>query len=183
VASAISHAAAALAIGACFYPKSISGRSLIGGAFCAVLPDVDVIGFRFGIQYQDVLGHLGFSHSFLFAAALAWVVTLVIVRFGGPVRRWRMLFGYVFLSAASHGILDALTDGGLGVAFFSPVINDRYFFPWRPIRVSPIGVSRFFTERGLEVLKSELVWIWIPSAMLVMIARWLPGRSYRVMSQ
>lgn len=34
-----------------------------------------------------------------------------------------------------------LTDGGLGVAFFSPFDNKRYFLPWRPIRVSPISVT------------------------------------------
>src|SRR5215475_10704893 len=65
-----------------------------------------------------------------------------------------------------------MTDGGSGVAFISPFNNDRYFFPRRPIRVSPIGVSRFFTERGLEVLASELLWIWLPSVLLAALA-WL----------
>ena len=39
---------------------------------------------------------------------------------------------------ASHGVLDALTDGGPGVAFLAPFDDTRYFFPWRPIRVSPL---------------------------------------------
>ena len=65
-----------------------------------------------------------------------------------------------------------MTDGGSGVAFISPFNNDRYFFPRRPIRVSPIGVSRFFTERGLEVLASELLWMWLPSVLLAALA-WL----------
>jgi hypothetical protein len=50
-----------------------------------------------------------------------------------------------------------MTDGGLGVAFFAPFHNERYFFPWRPIAVSPIGMG-FFSERGLEVIISELHW-------------------------
>ena len=63
-------------------------------------------------------------------------------------------------------MLDALTDGGLGVAFFAPFSARRYFLPWRPVAVSPIGMG-FFSERGLEVLGSEVVWVWLPSVALV----------------
>ncbi len=48
---------------------------------------------------------------------------------------------FLFVATISHGILDALTDGGLGVAFFAPFVNTRYFFPWTPIKVSPIGAG------------------------------------------
>jgi len=68
-----------------------------------------------------------------------------------------------------------MTDGGLGVAFFSPFDNHRYFLPWTPIRVSPIGLGRFFSHRGLEVLQSELLWIWLPAAVLA-IAAWVVRR-------
>lgn len=76
------------------------------------------------------------------------------------------MWSYLFLVTASHGLLDALTDGGLGVAFFAPFDNHRYFLPWRPIRVSPIAMGRFFSGRGLAVLQSELLWIWLPSMLL-----------------
>jgi inner membrane protein len=75
------------------------------------------------------------------------------------------LFGYLFLAAASHGLLDSITNGGLGVAFFSPFNNSRYFLPWTPVRVSPIAVTRFFTPRGLAIIQSEFVWIWIPAIL------------------
>jgi inner membrane protein len=65
-----------------------------------------------------------------------------------------------------------MTDGGLGVAFFAPFNNHRYFLPWRPIHVSPIGAGRFFTHRGVEVLQSELLWIWLPAALLA-LSGWL----------
>ena len=67
---------------------------------------------------------------------------------------------------ASHGVLDALTNGGHGVAFFSPFVNTRYFFPWRPLGVSPMGIS-LFSDRGIQVVLSELVWIWLPCALLL----------------
>ena len=79
------------------------------------------------------------------------------------------MFAVVFVSTASHGVLDAMTTGGLGVAFFSPFSNRRYFFPWQVIQVAPLGIRRFFSERGIVVLGSELVWIWLPCSALALI--------------
>jgi inner membrane protein len=44
--------------------------------------------------------------------------------------------------------------------------------------VSPISVSRFLAERGLRVLQSEMVWVWLPSALLV-AAAWVVRRGSR----
>jgi len=175
LASAFSHAVAALGIGACFYRSDSPKRVWVTGALCSVIPDLDVIGFRFGIRYGDFWGHRGFTHSLVFAALLA--TTAVAAGF------WKKAAGlgrfspwtYFFLATASHGFLDAMTDGGLGVAFFSPFNNTRYFLPWTPIRVSPIGIGRFFSERGLAVIQSELLWIWLPSAFLA-ISFWMLRR-------
>jgi len=72
-----------------------------------------------------------------------------------------------------------MTDGGLGVAFFAPFENRRYFLPWRPIHISPIGIGRFFSERGLAVVQSELLWIWLPAAVLA-VSAWILRRSRSV---
>jgi inner membrane protein len=173
LASPFSHAVAALSIGTCFYRPGMPKRIWIAGALCSVLPDVDVIGFHFGIRYGDFWGHRGFTHSLLFAAILAAFVTFLGLRRVSPGTGLLWIWTYLFLATASHGFLDAMTDGGLGVAFFSPFNNDRYFLPWRPIVVSPIGVSRFFSDGGLEVLQSELFWIWLPSALLAALAYFL----------
>jgi inner membrane protein len=165
----------ALSIGACFYRPGTPKRVWVVGALCSVIPDLDVIGFRFGIRYSDFWGHRGFTHSLLFGALLAGVVMILGFRGGLPTMSRFGLWMYFFLATASHGLLDAMTDGGLGVAFFSPFDNNRYFLPWRPIRVSPIGVGRFFSPRGLEVVRSELLWIWLPAAFLV-LSVWLVRR-------
>jgi inner membrane protein len=172
MASVFSHAVAALGIGACFYRPGVPKRVWVIGAVCSVVPDLDVVGFRFGVRYGDFWGHRGFTHSLLFAALLATVAILAAFRQAVPGLSRLALWAYFFLATASHGLLDAMTDGGLGVAFFSPFNNTRYFLPWRPIRVSPIGVTRFFGHRGLEVVQSELLWIWLPAALLV-TAAWL----------
>jgi inner membrane protein len=159
-----------LSLGTCFYRPGMPKRVWIAGALCSVLPDVDVVGFHFGIRYGDSWGHRGFTHSLLFAVILATFVAILGFRRASPGTSLLWIWTYLLLAITSHGLLDAMTDGGLGVAFFSPFNNTRYFFPWRPIRVSPTGVSRFFSARGLEVLQSEFLWIWLPSAMLMALA-------------
>jgi len=170
VASAISHAVAAIGISACFYDSRVPKRVWLLGTLCDVLPDIDVIGFRFGVHYGDFLGHRGFTHSIAFAVLLATALLLSLFPRGVLGLSRFALWVYLFLATVSHGVLDAMTDGGLGVAFFSPFDNRRYFFPWTPIRVSPIGVTRFFSERGLRVLESEFAWIWIPTILLVVFS-------------
>jgi inner membrane protein len=164
MASLFSHAAAALAIGACFARPGVPKRVWALGAFAAMLPDADVAAFALGIPYEHMLGHRGLTHSLLFAAALAAVLALAAGTTRGMSRA--VLWLYLFLATASHGALDALTNGGLGVAFLAPFDAHRFFFPVRPIQVSPIGIARFFTARGWTVIRSELVWIWLPSALL-----------------
>jgi inner membrane protein len=170
MASLITHAVAAAALGqAAPAPYRADRRFWAAAALCACLPDADVVGFRFGIQYGDLWGHRGMTHSLIFAA-LVGVVAALPFRAGWRRGGWR-LPALLALITASHGVLDAFTDGGLGVAFFSPFDRARCFFPWRPIAVSPIGVKNFFTPRGLEVIWSEAGWVWLPSLALGAVLR------------
>ena len=170
--SAFSHAVVALGIGACFYRPEIPKRVWALGAVLAAAPDLDVIGFRYGIAYGDLLGHRGLTHSIPFAATMAAVAVGAGFRRGVPGLGPRVLWLYLCVAMASHGLLDALTDGGLGVALLAPIDETRYFFPFRPIRVSPIGIRQFFSARGAEVIGSEFAWVWLPAALLGAIALW-----------
>src|ERR1700686_2201524 len=82
MASLPSHAIAALGLGAFFYKPGIPKRVWVVGAICSVIPDIDVIGFRFGIRYGDFWGHRGFTHSLIFAALLAGAVAIIAFRRG-----------------------------------------------------------------------------------------------------
>jgi inner membrane protein len=171
MASAFSHAFVAIAIGKTYTVARVPVRFWVLSALCAVVPDVDVLGFAFGVRYGDMLGHRGLTHSLVFAFVLALVVVALAFRERRVFTRgWWALVAYFFVVAASHGVLDALTDGGLGVAFFAPFSGARYFFPWRPVAVSPIGVAPFFSRRGLEVIESEFVWLWLPACALMLCA-------------
>ena len=165
----VSHAVAAVALIAAFPAKAVPRPLAILGAMASMAPDLDVFGFCCGIQYGDLLGHRGLSHSLLFAAVLASLACLAARVSQLRSVRWHWAWLYLFLAAASHGLLDALTDGGLGIAFFSPFDATRYFFPWSPIAVSPIGTA-FFSADGLSALLSEVRWVWLPSIVFAGIA-------------
>ncbi len=136
---------------------------------CSVLPDADSIGLRFGIPYGHLFGHRGFSHSLSFA-----VLCGVVAALAAPLLRSHpgTTFAVVFFSTASHGVLDAMTSGGLGIAFFSPFSNHRYFLPWRPIQVSPLSISAFFSSWGVRVVMSELTFIWLPCMLVGSLGAW-----------
>jgi inner membrane protein len=170
MASAVSHALVALALGKVSQHKVMTWPVLLLGVLCSIVPDLDVIGFRYGIPYDDVWGHRGFTHSIFFAGLLsAGLVGLWFRRQSRAVMAG--IFFYLFLCTASHGVLDAMTDGGLGVAFFSPFDTTRYFFPVRPVVVSPIGIGGFFNEYGVRVLVSEVLWVWFPVGIAFMVLR------------
>ena len=148
--------------------KSVSRRLLALSALCAMLPDIDTLGFKFGIHYSSQWGHRGITHSIAFAL----LVAIVAMCFSRNLRSKVWIVGLLVFSATiSHALLDMCTNGGLGVALYWPYSNERVFFDFRPIAVSPIGVGRFFTERGLAVIKSEFLWVWLPSIILYFTLR------------
>jgi inner membrane protein len=141
-------------------------RLWLACAACAVVPDLDVVGVWLGVPWGHVLGHRGLTHSLPFAAGLAAVVAVTAFRARGTGRLGLWLA--LFTATASHGVLDAMTDGGTGIAFFAPVDDARYFLPWRPIPVSPIGVSRFFGPRGAAVMQAEMLLVRLPALVLAL---------------
>ena len=137
---------------------------IVVSAIASIIPDADVIAFKFGISYGDPFGHRGFSHSISFALVLG----LIASYFSEYFKATKLLaFSMIFIATCSHGVLDALTDGGQGVAFFWPFTDERFFFPFRPIEVSPIGVRNFLTPRGALVLLSEFWLIWLPALAII----------------
>ena len=157
------HPAIPLVIGLGLGKDVIPTPLLISGIAVSVLPDLDVLAFRYGISYASNYGHRGFSHSLLFALILALLGASAFRYFQTSFGR---AFLFLFLAAVSHGILDAFTNGGLGIAFLWPWSTERFFVPMQVIQVSPIGISRFLSLRGVSVLISEIIWVWIPCLMI-----------------
>lgn len=179
--SVISHAAIAVAAGISFAPRGVPHHFWSVAIVCSVISDADVIAFSFGIPYGHFFGHRGFFHSPFFGLLMSIFCVILFFR-DAPIfsRQWFFYLIFFFLLSASHGILDAFTSGGLGIALLSPFDNRRYFFPWTPIMVSPIGIRGMFSKWGLMVIKSELLWIWMPSffvAFVSMVVRFLTARN------
>src|SRR5919199_3494691 len=115
MASAFSHALVAALLGKSYAKGHMPGRFWLLAILCSILPDADVIGFAFGIEYGDVFGHRGLTHSLLFALLIGCLVVLLafkdVTLFS---KKWWTLSVFFFVVTASHGVLDAMTNGGLG---------------------------------------------------------------------
>lgn len=166
MATAFTHAfvGAALAIGA---PRGMKVRRLaLLLAVLAALPDLDALAFQLGFPYHHPLGHRGFTHSFAFAIALGAVGASTLRPWLGA-RTWLAPFVLITLATASHGVIDAFTDAGLGIGLLLPFDDARYFAPFRPLATSPLGVRAFFAGPALRILANELIWVGLPVAALV----------------
>lgn len=128
--------------------------SMVGWSLWSLLPDADVVAFVFRIPYAHPWGHRGASHSVVFAAGMALLLGGVAAMLG---RRDAVKLGLLAWAVmASHGLLDAMTTGGLGAALGWPFSDARVFLPWRPIPVAPIGRG-FLSGAGMEVAATELL--------------------------
>lgn len=164
--SVIGHLVAGYAAGRSLSSNS-SGKFIPIVLFCSVLPDFDVLSFQFGIPYESVWGHRGFSHSLLFGLIAGAILSFLFY----AKKEWTKYAVIFSFGIILHSLLDGITNGGLGCGYLIPFDDTRYFFPWQVIQVSPFGLHLFFSERGLKVLQSELLWIGIPSLLLLLLNR------------
>lgn|SRR5262249_51654628 len=143
-----------------YLKNPFNDRLIMASIILSVLPDVDGL-FYTTIPYGHLFGHRGLTHSLLFAVVAGLATALIFLQ-----TKWRdeHSFGalalFFTMVTASHGFFDAMTNGGLGVAFLAPFDNTRYFFPFRPIPVSPMTVRGLLSERGLYVMQVELGLFW-----------------------
>lgn len=153
----------------------VSRRLAVACVAASVLPDFDALGYWAGVPYGSIWGHRGATHSILASALVAVCAAWFAPRL--QARRW-VAATAVGLSMVSHGLLDAATSGGKGVAFFWPLTTERFFFPWHPIRVSPMGTG-IFSARGVAVLASEIVWVGLP-AIALGVGLWVVRRRRKL---
>ncbi len=134
----------------------------------ALLPDLDVLSLLLRPAADSAWRHRGASHSLLFAAAVALLVTAVV---GGLGRSRPRMLVTAFVVAASHGLLDALTHGAAGPMLLWPFSTERLFAPVRLVPAAPL-LPRLFTHRGLDVMLRELLLF----APLLLYGLWPRGR-------
>jgi inner membrane protein len=119
----------------------------------SLLPDADVFGSRLGVRYEEPWGHRGATHSLVFALGVACVALVIAKAARLPAIRTALI---ALVVVASHALLDTLTDGGLGCALLWPFSDERFFAPWTPLPVAPIGRA-FLSAKGVRVAAVELL--------------------------
>jgi inner membrane protein len=160
-------------------------KAMLFFSVLSLLPDLDTIGMAAGVAYGAPCGHRGATHS-LAAAVLLGVAAALVLRLGSarskradpnenaPARAMPITLLLGIAVAASHGVLDAMTDGGRGVAFFWPLSTRRMFLAWRPIPIAPIGTDLLSVE-GLHVV----LWEALVFSPLLVFALWPRRRTSR----
>ncbi len=169
--ASIGHVAVGLA-GARLYrgDRGTDRRTMVLLGALSLAPDLDVVGMRFGVPYGATWGHRGATHSLAMAIIVAGALAFLL-------RRTHPLWSFAPIAVAvlaSHGLLDAMTDGGRGVALLWPWTDHRFFFPWRPIPVAPIG-ARILSPRGFGVMAWEAL-VFAPAWLFALWPR-RPTRS------
>jgi inner membrane protein len=171
--ASIGHVAVGMAMARAYLPPGtptgkLAKKMALFGAI-SMAPDLDVVAFALGIPYGHPWGHRGATHSIAFSLVCGAVLWLLLKRSALPRARTTL---FVTALMISHGLLDSLTDGGLGAELLWPFTTVRYFAPWNPIPVAPIGLY-MFSPRGLKVVLTEVV-LFSPFFLYALLPRaWL----------
>jgi len=117
-------------VGEAVLGKKVGNKALLWGAIAGTIPDLDVI-FARGDAITEIVVHRGYSHSIVFAIAMApllgWLVhRLYQKRNEASQWEWTRLF---FWSIFTHPLLDCLTTYGT-----------QLFLPFSDYRVSIASV-------------------------------------------
>jgi inner membrane protein len=126
-------------------------------------PDLDWLGLAFEVRPNEMLGHRGVTHSLL-AAMVSAAIAAIVLR-SRSQKDWLFLFGV----AASHGLVDTITAGDVGVAWFAPLSNVRLSLPIIPS--CPMGLDEWLGPFGVLTLANEILYIVLPLALVVGFVR------------
>ncbi len=143
--------------------------TFVGFSLLAMLPDADVFITQLGSHDSIVAGHRGASHSLLMAAILAIATGLLARRYGWNGLRTMVA---VMLAIGSHGLLDALGDGGRAIPLFWPLSDHRFRAPWQFLPDAPRGLE-FISWHGFLDAVLEFVYF-LPVTLLALWPR-IPG--------
>jgi inner membrane protein len=160
MATIYTHTVVGLGLGKLLTSRRLPALFWVLAGLLPIVPDFDSFSSS---AYGSMWGHRGFTHSLCFAFGIGLVAA------GAASCYLRLSFwpllGFFFLITASHGGLDALTDGGFGIPFFWPFSFHRYG-PYGPIHVADIGFE-IPDPRVSRSVRTELLYVWLPMTVLV----------------
>lgn len=115
------------AIGEAVLGKKVGKYGAISGAVIATIPDLDVVFYLFYDSFDMLSIHRGYSHSFLFSVAGAFIAAGILQRWKktAKVSYWR-LWLFSWLALFTHLLLDAFT--AYGTQLYLPFSDARVSF-------------------------------------------------------
>lgn len=170
------HALLPIAVAVAVARRPVPWRLVLVAAAAAAAPDVDGLFKKLGVPAHSIIAHRGVTHS-LFAALIAGLLAAALHKH----LRVRAATAGLLVGAAmaSHGMLDMMTDGGQGVAYFWPLSSTRWFADWRWIHSTAVHRRTLFSDVQVR-LRLELWQLIIPmfaAALAVRLVRWARGSS------
>ena len=172
MASLLTHAAVPLIAKGAVPVPGIDRRVTIAAVLLSCWPDLDYATLAFEVRPNEPFGHRGITHSLVVAAVLSLAVTVVGFRgLGLGSRTWWRVAAFLFFAAASHGLLDAVTSGDIGVALFAPLDNKRHFLPLKRIPCCPVGINEYLGYWGIMTIANEILYVILPLALAVSFIR------------
>ncbi len=169
--ASIGHLAAGALLGA-FYARTTGSKPLpamAGFAALALAPDLDL--FTMGlVEAETALDHRVATHAFPTAAMVGCFAALAIGK-----RPSRLLTAVVvFLTLASHGLLDGMTRLGPGTVLWWPFDSVRRAFAWQPIP-GAASFQEYFGWGGIPLIMQETL-ILLPIMGATALLLWVRPR-------
>lgn len=123
----ITHIALGACIGEAFADKKVGKRAMVWGILAQGVPDLDFLLAPMLEPTENLLAHRGFSHSFLFAALIIPLFSLLAARWHRPHNISLIKWIYFFsIAIGSHLFIDAFNNYGIG--WLEPFDHSRISF-------------------------------------------------------
>jgi inner membrane protein len=133
------------------HPKRRRYLAFLLFAAFSLLPDADLILVALGGHDSGAVGHRGASHSLVTALMVGVACGLFARRMGFPALRTAIA---ITVAVGSHGLLDALGEGGRGIPLLWPFSDHRFMSPWRVLPDAP-RVEDYLSHAGAVSLIAE----------------------------
>lgn len=162
------HALLPIAVAVAVARRPVPWKLVVVASIAAAAPDVDSIFKKLvSIQSHSLWDHRGATHS-LFTALSAGLLAAAMHR----LLQVRALTAGVVVAAAmaSHGLLDMMARGGLGVAYLWPVSSARLIADWQWIHTAPVHRAQLVADVMVR-LRLELWQLIVPMFAIALFVR------------
>jgi inner membrane protein len=162
------HALVPVAIAIAAGQTPIRRKLVLAAAIAAAAPDLDALTYTlWRLPSTSVYAHRGAMHSLAFALMEGLLAACLHKQLGV---RPLAAATFVGAAAATHGLLDMMTDYGSGVAYLWPLSSARLYADWRPIHSAPLEL-RYIVSQGLPRLQYEIRDLLLPMFAVVLAVR------------